>query len=79
MNMNQPIPSAGLLRRRGNLMVVIRPNGEKVEMGICPPGILAHIPDESVPETLFERMEREVHEHHQRLANALQGGPYGLD
>lgn len=81
MNTNQPAPSGGLgiLRRRGSLLVVIKPNGEKVEMGLCPPGIHHYILDESVPETLLERIEREVMEHQQRLTNALQGGPYGLD
>lgn len=80
MNTNQPAPSGGLLRRRGSLMVVIKPDGEKVEMGFCPPGLLAHIPDESVPETIFERVERENHEYcQQNLFSALQGGPYDLD
>jgi hypothetical protein len=78
MNTN-PSGGLGILRRRGSLLVVIKPNGEKVEMGLCMPGMERHILDESVPETCIERIEREVHEHRQRMLNALQGGPYELD
>lgn len=81
MNTNQPIPSGGygILRRRGHCFVVIKPDGERVVMGYCPPCMHSVIPDESVPETLLERIEREVMEHQQRLINALEGGPYGMD
>ena len=81
MNTNQPVASGGygILRRSGNCFVVIKPSGERVVMGYCPPGMHSIIPDESVPETPLERIEREVMEYQQRLANALQGGPYGLD
>ena len=79
MNKNHPEGSGGAtarLRRSGDALVAITPNGERIYLGTCMACEALFIPDESVPETLLEYVERTYQERKAELLSALRGGPY---